>query len=175
MAVQISFEYTLNRGWIFAKGEDEPAGEKNFTVPGPWLIETVEKYFSNYQFDDFLDVYEPEVEGEFIYRLAKRDGVIVEEGYNFVDTHDTFVDMFDKTLATYDVATENCDQSLTNEDLWYELACMYEENLDDLFEILPDWFEKELRGKAICNKFSGRYCSIEHWNERGGKDEYLNV
>lgn len=82
-------EYELNRAWIYDEDEDDTVGETNFVVPANWLIELYNKYFAekkNYKgqpeynsFEDFLDVYEPEVEGEFIYQKAIKDGVLKED------------------------------------------------------------------------------------------------
>lgn len=173
--MQIAIEYTLNRGWIHDETYEEEVGEKNFTVPGPWLINTIERHWKDIKPDDFLDAYEPEVEGEYIYRLAQRAGVIIDEGYTFNENYDLFVNMLDKKIYFYENAMVNCDEDVDEDDLWMAFADMYEGNMTKLFEMLPDWFEAELRGRAMTNKFDGRYCSIKAWRERGGRDEYLRV
>ena len=82
-------EYELNRAWVYDDGVDEPIGETNFVVPAKWLIDLYNNYFAEKKtcsghplygsFEDFLDVYEPESEGEFVYQKAIEDGVIKED------------------------------------------------------------------------------------------------
>lgn len=76
----VKFEYELNREWIY-DDEVEPIGETNFVVPAGWLTELFNKeYADRYDsLDEFLDVYEPEVDGEFIYQKAIEDKVIIED------------------------------------------------------------------------------------------------
>lgn len=173
--MQIAIEYTLNRGWIHDEVYEEEVGEKNFTVPGPWLIDTIERHWKDIKPDDFLDVYEPEVEGEFIYRLAQRDGVIINEGYNFNEDYDLFVNYLDKKIYFYDDAIEACEAAVTEEDLWFVIEDRYGEDVRSLLEALPDWLEGEIEGEALRNTFVSRFVSIEEWREHGGTDEYLRV
>lgn len=78
-------EYELNRAWIYAKGSDEPIGEKNFVVTEEFLCDfwgyfrKELEYPQKCELDDFLTIYEPETDGEFIYRFAKREGKLVED------------------------------------------------------------------------------------------------
>lgn len=76
----INFECELNRAWI-NDNDGEPIGETNFVVATEWLKELYDKEFTDKYntFDDFLDCYEPEVDGEFIYQKAIADGVLVED------------------------------------------------------------------------------------------------
>jgi hypothetical protein len=78
--MKIKFEYELNREWIY-DDEEEPIGETNFVVSAGWLIDLFNKeYADKYNsLDEFLDVYEPETDGEFIYQKAIEDGVLVED------------------------------------------------------------------------------------------------
>ena len=78
--MKITFEHELNRAWILDE-DDEPIGETNFVVPTKWLVELYnDKYANDYDsFDEFIDVYEPETEGEFIYQAAIKDGVLIED------------------------------------------------------------------------------------------------
>lgn len=78
--MQITFEHELNRKWIYDK-DDEPIGEINFVVPTKWLRNIFEMYYKDEcrDFEMFLDVYEPETEGEFIYQKAIEDGVLIED------------------------------------------------------------------------------------------------
>lgn len=78
--MNINFEYELNRAWI--NDEDgEPIGETNFVVPTKWLVELYNKEFVNKysDFEMFVDWYEPETDGEFIYNKAIADGVLIED------------------------------------------------------------------------------------------------
>ena len=173
--MQIAIEYTLNRGWIHDEVYGDEVGEKNFTVPGPWLIDTIERHWKDIWLDDFLDAYEPEVEGEFIYRLAQRAGVIINEGYSFDENYDLFVNLVDNKIYFYDDAIDYSDELVTEEDLWHVVANRYESDITDLFEILPDWAVEEIRGEALRNKFGFRFMSVENWRRHGGKDEDLRM
>lgn len=173
--MQIAIEYTLNRGWIHDEVYGDEVGEKNFTVPGPWLIDTIERHWKDISPEDFLDAYEPEVEGEFIYRLAQRADVIINEGYSFDENYDLFVNLIDNKIYFYDDAIDYSDELITEEDLWCVVANKYENDIIDLFEILPDWAVEEIRGEALRNKFTFRFMSIENWRNHGGTDEDLRV
>ena len=78
--MKINVEFELNREWIYDEEEDV-IGETNFVVPAKWMKELFDKtYADKYDsLDEFIDVYEPEVDGEFIYREAIKDGVLVED------------------------------------------------------------------------------------------------
>lgn len=173
--MQIAIEYTLNRGWIRDEVYGDEVGEKNFTVPGPWLIDTIERHWKDIKPEDFLDAYEPEVEGEFIYRLAQRADVIINEGYCFDENYDLFVNHLDKKIYFYDDAIDYSDELVTEEDVWDVIEDRYKDDVSDLFELLPDWVEQEIRGEALRNKFVSHFVSVEGWREHGGKDEYLRV
>lgn len=78
--MKIKVEYELNREWIL-DDDEEPIGETNFVVPGKWLAELYgDKYANDYcSLNEFLEVYVPEDEGEFIYQEAIKDGVLIED------------------------------------------------------------------------------------------------
>lgn len=80
MKINFEAEYELNRGWIFDEDEDT-IGETNFIVSAEWLEKLYNKKYANKysSLDDFLDVYEPEEEGEFIYQEAIKDGTLKED------------------------------------------------------------------------------------------------
>jgi hypothetical protein len=85
MSITFEFEYELNREWIYDEGEDI-IGETNFVVPTEWLVNTFNKLsnenkfvFMYKDFEDFVDSYEPETDGELIYQEAIKDGVLVED------------------------------------------------------------------------------------------------
>lgn len=85
--MEVSFETQLNRAWIYDKNGDEPVGETNFVIHTEYLNKVFKKLFSDKykNLNDFLDVYEPETEGELIYQRAKADGEIIEEGVNMYE------------------------------------------------------------------------------------------
>ena len=78
--MRIELEIELNRAWIY-NDKDEIIGETNFIVPTKWLNDIFEKYYKTEytDFEDFLEVYEPETEGEFIYKKAKEESVLKED------------------------------------------------------------------------------------------------
>lgn len=83
--MKIKAEYELNRAWIYDENENT-IGEINFVVPEEWLVNTFEKTNSANQFvctyksfEDFIEAYEPETDGELIYQLAVKDGVLIED------------------------------------------------------------------------------------------------
>lgn len=83
--MKINFEYELNRAWI-NDDNGEPIGETNFVVPTEWLNETFNelnndgKFIGKYDdFNDFIEAYEPETDGELIYQKAIADGILVED------------------------------------------------------------------------------------------------
>lgn len=77
----VNVEFELNREWIYDEETEEEIGETNFVVPARWMKKLFDKtYADKYDsLDEFLDVYEPEVDGEFIYQQAIKDGVLVED------------------------------------------------------------------------------------------------
>ena len=83
-------EYELNREYIVDDG-GEAIGETNFVVSASWLMANLETICPNVclnteqDIEDFLNWYEPEIDGEAIYRAAKLADEIVEEGVNMYD------------------------------------------------------------------------------------------
>ena len=78
----MTFELELNRGWIIDEETEEEIGETNFVVPTKWTKDLFErKYSDKYynSFEEFLEAYEPEVDGEFIYQQAIKEGVLIED------------------------------------------------------------------------------------------------
>ena len=78
--MKIDFEYELNREWIY-DDDGEIVGETNFVVSAVWLRNLYDKrYADRYNsFHDFMDCYEPEVDGETIYQEAIKDKVLKED------------------------------------------------------------------------------------------------
>ena len=85
MAIVMECEYELNRAWIYDEEEDT-IGETNFVVPGDWLEKVFDKLNSDGKFvckyddfEDFIESYEPETDGELIYQHAIKDGTLKED------------------------------------------------------------------------------------------------
>ena len=62
--------------------------EYNFLVPKDTVEEVYEKWFkgNKYEsFEEFLDIYDPDFEGDLIYHYCKAQGVVKYEDWNPVD------------------------------------------------------------------------------------------
>lgn len=79
--MKINVEFELNRAWIIDEETEDEIGETNFVVSAKWMKKLFDKVYADRynSLDEFLDVYEPEVDGEFIYREAIKDGALVED------------------------------------------------------------------------------------------------
>lgn len=79
--MKMNIEFELNRAWIINKETDEEIGETNFVVPAKWMKQLFDKVYANKynSMNEFMNAYEPEVDGEFIYHEAIKDGVLVED------------------------------------------------------------------------------------------------
>ena len=87
--IGMEFETELNRAWIYDENNEEIIGQTNFVVRDDYLEKIFQELFSEeYKGDleNFLDVYEPESEGELIYQRAKADGKIIEEGVEIYES-----------------------------------------------------------------------------------------
>lgn len=78
----MSMEYELNRKWLYNKDGDL-IGEQNFVVS---MCDVNDFINNNYiatgeyeNIDDFLNCYEPEVDGQKIYDFLKEKDLIIEE------------------------------------------------------------------------------------------------
>lgn len=85
MNIVVILEYELNREWVY-DDKGEIIGETNFVVPAYWLQEifnqlnNANKFTCQYEdFEDFIDSYEPETDGELIYQEAIKDNVLKED------------------------------------------------------------------------------------------------
>jgi len=76
----MEFEYELNRAWIYGE-DDEPIGETNFVVNAGFLKSVYESEFHDEYdtFEDFLEAYVPEEDGQRVYELAVSSGKLVED------------------------------------------------------------------------------------------------
>ena len=94
----IDFQLVLNRAWIYSDSAEDPVGEKNFVISKKYFLSIFPKLFPmEKDIDRFLDVYEPETDGEKIYQQAVRDGQIIEE--------------FDSEIINEEVYDENNNQN----------------------------------------------------------------
>lgn len=89
----IQHELTLNKKWIYDK-QDEIIGEDNFVVSQEWFDNFYESHKNKFpttndtdDINDFLSVYEPETDGEYIYQHAETEKKIIN----------TFIDIYDDT------------------------------------------------------------------------------
>ena len=75
-----AIELEMNRKWLYNEEGDE-IGETLFIVPYKWLMSIYKEHFSERytSFEEFLNVYIPEEEGEFIYQKSIEDKVIIED------------------------------------------------------------------------------------------------
>ena len=81
--MKIEVEYELNRGYIYNE-DGEAIGETNFVVPTDWFVkmfgETIwGELETGISIGEFLEVYDPSNDGEFIYQEAIKDGVLIED------------------------------------------------------------------------------------------------
>lgn len=83
--IEFEFQLELNRAWIYDDEDEDIVGEKNFVVPAAWLIFNINEIIPGVDignaddFDEFLNYYVPEEDGEAIYEAAKRMDKIIEE------------------------------------------------------------------------------------------------
>ena len=77
---EINIEIELNRGWLTDKDGFE-YGETNFVVPESFARANYKDCpgYRGEDFDDFLNIYEPETDGQFLYELAKKTDNIIED------------------------------------------------------------------------------------------------
>ena len=75
----------LNRAWILDE-DGEAVGETNFVVTIKWLNTVFERLNNTSKFvckyndlEDFLEVYEPETDGELMYQEAIKDNALIED------------------------------------------------------------------------------------------------
>lgn len=86
MQIEFNVEYELTKEVVYDEG-NEPIQEYTFIVPAEWLSQIYKDHltkmfdYEGWSLDDFLDTYEPEIEGTAIYYIAKDQGKIVEEGW----------------------------------------------------------------------------------------------
>jgi uncharacterized protein YciU (UPF0263 family) len=158
--MQIAIEYTLNHHWITDQ-YGEPVAEYNFTVPGPWLADTLNRYWPDVTFEYFLDSYDPEVEGEFIYRLADRAGVLIFEEITVDPRYDVYYDKATKQVLGYDEAIEAVADNLDADDIVLGYIEAVDGGTGNILEYIPDWFRDEMIDTVIDCEFKDRFIKLE--------------
>lgn len=87
MQIEFSVQYELTKEVVY-DDDIEIVAEYTFIVSAEWLSKIYNEHLINmfhyedYTLDEFLDMYDPEVEGVSIYHLAKGQGEIIEEGWS---------------------------------------------------------------------------------------------
>lgn len=87
MQVEFKVEYELTKEVVY-DDDIEIVAEYTFIVSAEWLSKLYKEHLiymfdlQEVTFDEFLDTYDPEVEGQSIYFLAKSQGQIIEEGWS---------------------------------------------------------------------------------------------
>lgn len=79
--MKIECEYELNRAWVLDNKTGNVIGETNFIVDSKWLKDLYNNEFADkyLNFNDFIETYEPEVDGEFVYQKAIKDNVLEKD------------------------------------------------------------------------------------------------
>ncbi len=87
MQVEFYVEYELTKEVVY-DDDIEIIAEYTYIVSAEWLSKLYKEHLvkmfncEDLDFEEFLDVYDPEVEGTAIYHLAKSEGQIIEEGWS---------------------------------------------------------------------------------------------
>lgn len=95
MQINFNVEYELIKDRVY-DDEIEIVAEYTYVVPAEWLRNLYKEHLikmfhlEETDFDDFLDIYDPEIEGTAIYHLAKSQGKIIEEGWSEVVNDDDY-------------------------------------------------------------------------------------
>ena len=82
----VEFELELVKERIY-NDYIKPIEEYTYVIPQDWFINVYENHliamfdYEDVDLDEFLDVYDPEKEGVYIYNLAKQENVIIDEGW----------------------------------------------------------------------------------------------
>ena len=163
--MQIQMEYELNREYI-RDFEGEPIGEKNFVVPGPWLIDTIKRHWPDIDVEEFLDTYEPEVEGEYIFRLAYRADVLVETKCHIYPEYDTYYCHETGEIVPYDIAATDCIDGMSIAEILTEFIEVSDgPTVFYVFEHLPDDIQDEILDTVGDIELKKKYTPLEKYYE----------
>ena len=86
MNFTVNVEYELTKEKVYDEG-NEVIEEYTFIVPAAWLYNLYYNHiikifdYKYHTLDEFLDIYDCEIEGTVIYCIAKSQGRIIEEGW----------------------------------------------------------------------------------------------
>ena len=164
--MQIAIEYTLNHHWITDQ-YGEPVAEYNFTVPGPWLADTLNRYWPDVTFEYFLESYDPEVEGEFIYRLADRAGVLIFEEITVDPRYDVYYDKVFRRFVGFDEAMEELNDNIDARDF----VLTYLDEVDnaeyEIFNALPERLQEKMVELTVDKEFEARFVSLDECVKTG--------
>ena len=87
MKITFDIHYELVKEVAYNLESNEPSLEYIYVVDAEWLNEYYYTHFikmfgyEGYTLDNFLDIYDPDIEGIAIYYIAKGQGKIIEEGW----------------------------------------------------------------------------------------------
>ncbi len=87
MRVTFNVEYELTKEVVYDE-DIEVVAEYTFVVSAEWLSKLYNEHlikmfhYEDFTLDEFLDAYDPDVEGVSIYYLAKSQNEIIEEGWS---------------------------------------------------------------------------------------------
>lgn len=84
MNIEVTFQYELNRGYIYDE-DGETIGENNFVISADYLDRIFLELFPCEDFDEFIDWYEADSEGDAIYQRALEDNEIIDEFETYYD------------------------------------------------------------------------------------------
>ena len=90
MEIDFNVEYELVKEVNYNMDTIEPVEEYTFIVPAEWFSKLYKEHivkmfdYEDIELDEFLSIYDSEVEGTAIYYLAKGQNVIIEEGWSEV-------------------------------------------------------------------------------------------
>lgn len=174
----VKTELQLNRAWIYEEGIDEPIGEKNFVIPADYFSSIFPVFFlDEHDMNDFLDVYEPETDGEAIYRKALVDGKIIEEFDTFYESNVATTPRSSNPVQNaYDIllkARENNDMTLIDDAIGYLGQALDESDNEDENIITLDMITLGLKQGIIIPKVEGDGCRCyigDYWFYFGGSE-----
>lgn len=83
MKINMTIELELNRAWVYNK-DGEVIGETNFIVSGEFAKKAFQKLNSEHKlvceysdFEEFIETYEPETDGEALYQMALAENQLI--------------------------------------------------------------------------------------------------
>lgn len=161
----VKAELELNRAWIYEEGNDEPIGEKNFVIPADYYSSIFPDLFpvaferAIFMFEDFLDIYEPETDGEKIYQQALKDGKIIKEFDTIYESkEETTPRSTNPVQNAYDILLKiraSGDMTLVEDAIGYLGQALDESGSEDDNIITLDMIARGLKQGIIIPKVEG--------------------